>query len=150
PDLWATGASTFQNRVARFFRNFGDQYDADTRVVLVFASAAMLRFAEPMYRGAELASNRSSFLAHGYTQAKDLALMTFEIDIMDHWTRTPVGTNYNPLQKINETDGSMDPSSVGDAANVMDYAISKFGHRCVLQNNEINGVDIGASHTGDI
>jgi len=132
PDIWDPA---YQAEVEELMVAVAAAYDADPRVLLVFASGAQTYYSEPFMRGISAQQNRTNILAAGYTKALDQAAQTWQLDIMRVFRRTPVGLAYNPWQFINP-DGSAG-ISVAYTAQVMDYHLSLFGDRTVLQNNSI-------------
>jgi hypothetical protein len=132
PDIWDPA---YQAEVEELMVAVAAEYDADPRVLLVFASGAQTYYSEPFVRGISAQQNRTNLLAAGYTKALDRAAQTWQLDIMRVFHRTPVGLAYNPWQFINP-DGSAGVS-VAYMAEVMDYHLSLFGDRTVLQNNSI-------------
>jgi hypothetical protein len=132
PDLWD---ASFQLAAKNFLAWMAAQFDTDDRLLLVFATGAMAFYAEPCIRGSTNAANRTNLIAAGYTIAADKALQNAQLDWMDHFVETPIGLAYTPLQEIDSV--SAQHTSVADMADIMDYHISKFGARTVLQNNSI-------------
>jgi hypothetical protein len=132
PDVWDPA---YQAEVAELMAAVAARYDADPRVLLVFASGAQTYYSEPFIRGITEQRNRTNLLAAGYTKALDQAAQKWQLDIMRVFHETPVGLAYNPWQYVNP-DGS-GGGSVAFMAEVMDYHLSLFGDRTVLQNNSI-------------
>ena len=132
PDLWN---SQYQARAEALFRWIAANYDSDSRLVAVFASGGMTYYAEPFIKGINNAENRTTFLAAGYTQAKDKALMKAQFDWMSDFTTTPIGCAYNPWQYINSNGGSSSSNSF--MGECMDYHIAAYGQQAFLQNNSI-------------
>lgn len=132
PDIWDPA---YQAEVEELMVAVAARYDADPRVLLVFASGAQTYYSEPFMRGISAQQNRTNLLAAGYTKALDQAAQRWQLDIMRVFRQTSVGLAYNPWQFINP-DGSAGVS-VAYAAEVMDYHLSLFGDRTVLQNNSI-------------
>ena len=132
PDIWDPA---YQAEVQELMAAVAARYDDDPRVLLVFASGAQTYYSEPFIRGISSLQNRKNLLAAGYTKALDLAAQKWQLDIMRIFHRTPIGLAYNPWQYINP-DGSAG-ASIAYMAEVMDYQLSLFGDRTVLQNNSL-------------
>ena len=132
PDVWDPA---YQAEVEELMTAVAAKYDADPRVLLVFASGAQTYYSEPFIRGITEQRNRTNLLAAGYTKALDQAAEKWQLDIMRVFHQTPVGLAYNPWQYVN-ADGS-GGGSVAFMAEVMDYHLSLFGNRTVLQNNSV-------------
>jgi hypothetical protein len=138
PDVWDP---LYQAEVEELMAIVAARYDADPRVLLVFASGAQTYYSEPLIRGIAEPSNRQNMLAAGYTKALDQAAQKWQLDIMQVFTQTPVGLGYFPWQYVNP-DGTAG-SSIAYMAEIMDHHLALFGERTVLQNNSIRSSYIG-------
>jgi hypothetical protein len=133
PDLWDP---TYQSYAQKFVQALAAHISGDHRVRLVFASAAMARYAEPLVRGVR--SNCAELMRGGYTVAKDMALEKWQLDIMSSFTQR-IGMAYNPLLQCHP-DGTAFQSQAA-MGEIMDYQISLYGPNTVLQNNELGRLD---------
>ena len=133
PDLWDP---TYQAYAQKFIQALAAHISGDHRVRLVFASAAMAKYAEPLVRGVK--SNCAEFMRGGYTVAKDMALEKWQLDIMSGFTQQ-IGMAYNPLLQCH-LDGTAFQSQAA-MGEIMDHQLSLYGPNTVLQNNELGRLD---------
>jgi hypothetical protein len=134
-DVWDPG---YQDAAAGFMAWLAAEVDADPLVALVFASAGMTWYAEPLIR--TYPENEQALIAAGVTMEADAFVQKWQLDIMTPFTRTPVGLAYNPWQH-RRPDGTIE-NDTRYMAEVMDHHIALFGERTVLQNNSIRDQDI--------
>ncbi len=117
-----------------FMTKLAAEYDGV--IPLIFEAFCMSVYAEPCLKQVNNATNRTEWLAAGYTNALDLAAFHGALDIMASvWHETRVGIAYNGYQLLSSS-GAL-TTSMAQTQSLMERHRELFGERAVLQNNSI-------------
>lgn len=136
--FWTTG---YKNDYNSFETLLAKKYESAPNVVEFVVSRCALFYPEPFLLGTSIATNSTSLLAAGYTEAADQQCQQEEIDTAGSlWPATRIGVSFNPYQVITPTTTApFYKDSVDEVytEQMMAYCRFKLGSRCVLENDSI-------------